>query len=237
MRAKRSIAIGGVAASLLGGGAALAARSGDEGDKTEDAILSDAAKRLGVSADELENALAKAEDAQVDRAVEAGKLSKEQAEAIKRHRERSGRVLGFPGGPGPGFGFRHHFHGPKALFMGSGGPLEDVAEALGISAKELFSELRAGKTLSEVAKAHGKSIDELEKAVEDASEKRIDEAVKDGKLTEKQADEIREHLEFRLGELGKHALPDERGFHRRGFGPSDPPPPPWPDPDPRPKSD
>ena len=61
--------MGGAAASLFGGGAALAARSGDEGDKTEDAVLSDAAKRLGVSADELERALAKAENAQLDRAV------------------------------------------------------------------------------------------------------------------------------------------------------------------------
>jgi polyhydroxyalkanoate synthesis regulator phasin len=220
LRAKRSIAIGGLAATLLGGGAALAAK--DDGDKAEDAILGDAAKRLGVSAAELEDALAKAEDAQLDEAVKDGKLTREQADELKKRREESGRVLGFPGG-GPRFG--HHelggpgFGGPGPHFAGPG-PLGDVAKALGISERKLFSELRDGKTLAEVAKAHGKSLDEVRAAVKASAEDHIAEAVKDGKLTQEQADEILEHLDERLQHLGEARPRRER--HGFGF----PPPPP-----------
>ena len=99
MRAKRTILIGGLAASLVGGGAALAARGGDDGRKDEQAVLSDAAKRLGVTPGDLESALGKAEDAQLDQAVKDGRLTQQQADEIKKHRQRSGRVLGGPGRP------------------------------------------------------------------------------------------------------------------------------------------
>jgi polyhydroxyalkanoate synthesis regulator phasin len=219
VRAKRGIAIGGLAASLLGGGAAVAARSGDDGDKTEQAILSDAAKRLGVSADELESALAKAEDAQLDQAVKNGDLTKEQADAIKKHRKSDGRVLGVPGGPmgGPGFGL-HRFHeggGPR--FGGPGGVLDAVADELGISVEKLFSELRDGKSLEQVAKAHDKSLDDLKEAAKDVLSKRLDAAVKQGHLTRSQADEILDRLPDLIDHLGDKGPGGPGG--RPGFGP------------------
>lgn len=230
LRAKRSIAIGGLAATLLGGGAALAAK--DDGDKTEQAILGDAAKRLGVSAADLEDALAKAEDAQLDKAVKDGKLTKEQADELKKHREQSGRVLGFPGG-GPRFE-HHEFGGPGPRFGGPG-PLADVAKALGIGERKLFSELRDGKTLAQVAKAQGKSLDDVRAALKASTKEHIDEAVKDGKLTQKQADEILEHLDDRLEHLGEGGpFGGERHFGRPPGGPGAPggygtpgPPPRW----------
>jgi hypothetical protein len=197
LRAKRSIAIGGLAATLVGGGAALAARS-DDPDKAEQAIIGDAAKRLGVSASELEDALAKAEDAQLDEAVEDGELTKKQADAMKKARKESGHVLGIPGGPR----FEHHGFGERGLRF-RGGPLDDVADAIGISVRKLFSELRDGKTIAEVAKAHGKSLDDVRAAVREATEKRLDAEVKDGMLTRKQADEILEGLDDRLEHLGE----------------------------------
>jgi hypothetical protein len=197
LRAKRSIALGGLAATLLGGGAALAARS-DDPDKVEQAILGDAAKRLGVSPSDLEDALAKAEDAQLGQAVKEGTLTKEQADAIKARRKDSGRVLGIPGGPH----FEHHEFGRPGLHF-RGGPLDDVADALGMSVRELFSELRDGKTIAQVAKAHGKSLDDVRASVKAATEKRLDADVKDGKLTQKQADEILEGLDDRLEHLGE----------------------------------
>ncbi|MBN1528277.1 MAG: hypothetical protein JW895_04415, partial [Thermoleophilaceae bacterium] len=133
-------------------------------------------------------------------------LTKEQAEAIKRHREDSGRVLGFPGGP-PHFG-RH--------MRAAGGPLGDVAKALGITERKLFSQLRDGKTLAQVAKAQGKSLDDVRAAVKAAERKRIEAAVKDGKLTRSQADEILEHLDERLDHLGEGG---PFGGHRFGGPP------------------
>ena len=213
MRAKRSIAIGGLAATLVGGGAALAARS-DDPDKAEQAIIGDAAERLGVSAAELEDALAKAEDAQLDQAVKDGKLTKEQADAIKERRKESGRVLGIPGGPR----FEHHGFGERGLRF-RGGPLDDVADAIGISVRKLFSELRDGKTIAQVAKDHGKSLDDVRAAVKAATEKRLDADVKDGRLTRKQADEILDGLDDRLAHLGEGG---PFGEWRRGRPPGGP---------------
>jgi uncharacterized protein YidB (DUF937 family) len=225
MRAKRSIAIGGVAASLLGGGAALAARNGDEGAKQEDAVLSDAAKRLGVSADELESALAKAQDGQLDKAVKAGKLTQERADAIKRWRRSSGRVLGGPGGPHHGPGLGHP--GPPG-FGGPGGVLDAVAGELGISVESLLTELHDGKTLAQLAKAHDKTVDGLEGAAEKVLSKRLDAAVEQGHLTRTEADRILERLPDLIDHLGDRGPERRHGFGpppggREGFGP----PPRW----------
>lgn len=216
MRGRRTIAIGGVAAALAGGGAAALAASNDGPDKAESAILNDAAKRLGVNADKLKDALSRAEEAQLDQAVKDGDLTKDQADAIKKHRARFGSVLGGPGvgphGPGPGLEL-HHFGGPGP--GGPGGILDDVAKALGLSVEDLFSELRDGKTLAQVAKAHDKTLADVKKAARDALDARLDKAVKDDDLTEKQADQIRQGMDDAIDHLGE----------RRGRGPGFGPPP------------
>lgn len=219
------IVIGGLAASLVGGGAALAARGGDDGKKQEQAVLSDAAKRLGVSADELKSALSKAEDAQLDEAVKDGGLTQEQADEIKKHRHRSGRVLGGPGGPGghggPGFGLRGPGHERSG---GAGGVMDSVAGAIGISVPDLFSELRDGKTLEQVAKAHGKSLDDVKSAAKEALEKELDAAVKADRLTRSQADDLLERLPQLIDHLGERGAGGPPGFgpppgDRQGHGP------------------
>ena len=107
MSARRiaAIALGG--ALILGGsGAAIAAVTKDDGEKAEQAVLDDAAKRLNVAPDKLRDALAAAQDAQLDQAVKDGKLTQKQADAIKAGRKASGHVLGGPRGDfhgGPGF--------------------------------------------------------------------------------------------------------------------------------------
>jgi AraC-like DNA-binding protein len=212
---KRLIIASAAIAALAGGSvAAIAATKSDDAKKTEDAILADAAQRLNVSPDQLRDALSKAEDTQLDQAVKDGRLTQKQADAIKKERDREGRVLGIP--PGDHHGFRGHlFMGPGGPGFGRGGPpgfgpgfdfgidpMSNVAKALGISSSELFKELRSGKSLSAIAKAHGKSLKEVEKSVKAAIAKSLDKAVKDGKLTDKQRDEILKHFSVHLGHLG-----------------------------------
>lgn len=149
MKSRRFTIIAVTALAALGGGAAVAATQNDEAKEREDAVLSDAAERLDVGTDELRTALSEARLAEIDQAVEDGKLTQEQADRIKEHVEESGLVLG---GPGP--------HGPH----GPGGPppfFDDVAEELGISVEKLHEELRSGKTLRKLAKEHGKSMSDL----------------------------------------------------------------------------
>jgi hypothetical protein len=78
------------------------------------------------------------------------------------------------------------------------GLLDDIAEALGTTPAKLFAQLRAGKSAADVAKANGKSVAEVRAAAKAAVKTRLDKAVKDGDLTQKQADAMLEHVDEKL---------------------------------------
>src|SRR3954452_21398132 len=95
MRARRAAALALTGAIAAGGaGVAVGATTADKGKAAEDAVIKDAAGRLGTSPDKLRQALSAAEDAQLDAAVKAGALTQAQADRIKQERAASGRVLG-----------------------------------------------------------------------------------------------------------------------------------------------
>src|SRR5215207_9431003 len=101
MRRTRIAAIAAAGALVAAGtGVAVATTRSDDPKQREQAVLTDAAKRLNVAPSELRDALSKAEDAQLDADVKAGRLTQEQADAIKERRKQSGTVLGGPGGRG-----------------------------------------------------------------------------------------------------------------------------------------
>lgn len=218
----RKIAALALSATVLAGGAggAIAAVSKDDAKKSEQAVLDDAAKRLNVTPDKLRAALAAAQNAQLDAAVEAGDLTQGQADAIKQRREQSGRVLGGRGGPG----MRGHRGGPGGHRGGPGGRgmrdalLGDLASALGTTREKLGRQLRSGTSLADVAKAQGRSLSDVRSAVTSKAKARLNEAVKDGDITRKQADAMLDRLAGRLQaiESGKRL----RG--RRHHGPKPP---------------
>jgi polyhydroxyalkanoate synthesis regulator phasin len=210
MKARRLAVLAAAALTAVGGaGAAIATTRDDDAKKAEQAVLADAAKRLNVDPSDLHDALAAAQDAQLDQAVKDGKLTQEQADAIKARRKESGLVLGFgPGWPhGPGMFFHHGFGLRVDLF-------DSIASAIGISRKELFTELRSGKSLAAIAKAHDKSLDDVKAAVRSSLKKKLDAAVKDGKLTQAQADRILAHVSDLIDHFGEKPP----HMHRPGFG-------------------
>jgi hypothetical protein len=208
-----------VLAAGVGGGAAIAASGGDERQKTEQSILDDAAKRLNVTPEALRSALGAAEDAQIDQAVKDGKLTQEQADAIKKRRAEDKTVLGGPGvgGPGghgrggPGFGGLRFKAGP-------GGALDAAASVLGLKREDLVSKLRDGKSIADVAKDEGKSVDDVKKAITAGVTKELDKAVTDKKLTSAQRDDMLKELTEHLDDLvtGKRpaGAPAGRGHWR-----------------------
>ena len=211
MRLRRIVIIVTAGALVVGGaGAAIAATSSDDGRDAERSILQDAAKRLDRSPAELRAALAAAQDAQLDRAVEDGEITRKQADALKRFRRESGSVLGMhPRGPhGPGGLGPHVFMRPGGP-GGPGGLLSDVAKALDMRTETLFEQLRDGRSLAAIARARDKSLDDVKAAVRSAARARFDESVEDGDITRRQADRMLDHLEEHLDHLGQ----------RRGFGP------------------
>jgi hypothetical protein len=109
-------------------------------------------------------------------------------------------------GPGPGFGL-----------MGGGdwSTFDAAAEALGLSPEQLFTELHAGKTLTDLAAEKGVDLQAVQETVEaarqEAMQQAIEQAVTDGQISREQADWMLEGLEN--GWMGGH------GFRGHGPGP------------------
>lgn len=203
MKGRRIAALALSAGLIVGGtGAAIAAVAKDDAEQAEQAILADAAKRLGVTADRLRDALSAAQDAQLDRAVKDGDLTQKQADAIEQAREESGRVLARPGMRGAAAP-----HGALKRRGGRGGVgrrgmFDDLAKALGTSGDKLKEQLRDGTSIADIAKANGKSLTDVRSAVRAAVKTRLEQALKAGDLTEKQADAILGRVEARVAMLG-----------------------------------
>ncbi len=232
-----------VAVAVVSGGAAYAATQDDSPQARSQAIVDDAAGTLGVDPAKLSDALKGALQKQVDAQVAAGKLTQERADEIKK-RIADGTQPIFGGGPGhfggafgfPGKHFRHH--GPGKGFGFFGGPgiaagVEELATYLGLKPEELRTQLHSGKSLADIAKAQGKTVDGLKAAITDAVTKRLDAAVTAGKITAEQKtkllDGLTEHLDDFVNGVHKG-----RGFGHRVWKGDGPPPvpadPPAPDP-------
>lgn len=206
---RRPAALAAVAlVAVAGGGVAYAATSASD---PRDALLDDAAKRLNVSPDDLRSALKGAAADQLDEAVQDGKLTQRQADAMKRHLDRDGGPIPF-GGPPPG--------GKLMLRVGPGlGPLgrglDAAADYLGLSPAQLRKRLAGGDSLADVAQAQGKSVDGLEQALVDAAKAELDKAVDAGKLTADQRDAL-------VRDLERHVRDMVQGKNPRFGGPCGP---------------
>jgi hypothetical protein len=216
---KRKLAIGAAGiAVLVGAGGTYAATN--EPKKDGDAFLNDVAKRLGVSRSDLNSALQGAFFDRLDAAVADGKLSKEEADRIKKRvKENGGMPIPPFAGPGPGGPkFHHHFGGPGFGPPGPGvagpvfGGFDAAADYLGLTEAQLRKKLVSGKSLADIAGDEGKSVDGLKQAMKDAVSKKLDEAVKDKHLTDEMRDDILQDLDKRLDDVVT-AKPGVRRWH------------------------
>ncbi len=230
---KSQVAIAVAAASLAGAGAAVAEssnthstlshglRAGRPGGMHDD--LSVAATYLGLteselqtrlrtgktlaevanategkSADGLIDALAAAVQKNIAADVSSGRLTQSQADQIlsnlKQHITARVNSTGPPGGP--------HDRG------GAHDGLDAAATYLGLSESDLRTQLQSGKTLGEVADAtSGKSKAGLIAALVADEKSHLAQAVKDGRLTESQADSMAANIEARVTDLVNGTLP------------------------------
>jgi hypothetical protein len=215
MAIKRKVVAAGVAALAVGGtGAGIAATKLASSPGAENNAIVDAtAKNLGIEPSKLSAALKKALEDRVDAAVAAGRLTKQQGDELKQRIE-SGEVPFFAG-PGGGPGFGHGFGGPRMFLPG----LDAAASYLGLTEDQLQSRLRSGKTFAEIAKGQNKSVSGLEDALVKEAQDRLDQAVKDGRLSKAQEQQILSGLRQHVDELVNGKVPDHLRFgFRRGFG-------------------
>jgi len=210
--------------AVAGGGAAIAA---SQTDSPASSFFDSVAEHLGISPEELEDATKAAAVDQVDEALADGRITQEQADELKARIE-SGEAPFFLG---PGlFGFRGHggpdggFGGPGGHHMFFGDKLSSAAEYLGLTEVELRVQLGDGKSLADVAEAEGKSVDGLKQAILAGAKSGLDEAVKDERLTQEQADAMYERLQSSIDDIVNNTR-EERGHFRfggpPGFAPQD----------------
>jgi predicted DNA-binding protein (UPF0251 family) len=224
-RRKKLVLVSGTAAVALlavgGTAGAIATSSLLSPDVERKAVIDDAAKQLGVEPQELSDALKQALKNRVADAVRSGRLTKEEGAELEQRIDSEEYPLLF----GHAFrrGFRFFGHHARGDF------LETAAAFLGMSQADLREALQ-GKTLAEVAKDKGKSVTGLVDALAAAQEKRIDEAVADGRITKEQASELKARLEEHIQALVEGELRGSRGgWERRpwrgSFSQRGPPPP------------
>jgi hypothetical protein len=189
-----------VLVAVVGSAGAIAATGALSPEEESQAVLEDAAERLGVQPSELTAALKAALKARVDAAVAAGRLTEAEATELKERIDSDdvplfGLARGAPG----------HVH------FGHFGGLDAAASYLGVTEAALRAELAEGQTLAEVAKAKGKSVDGLVDALVAEAKQDLEQAVADGRLTDAQRDDIVATLEERITAM-------VNGEHRPGPG-------------------
>jgi hypothetical protein len=211
MKRSHKVVVGAaVVLSATVAGAAIGATKVLGPKQESQAIIADAAGQLGVTPEKLSNALKQALKNRVDEAVKDGLLTKEQGARLKE-RVDAGEAPLFGLGPGPEF--RHHGVGPFHT------KLEAAAKYLGMTEAQLHEALESGKTLAQVAKDHGKSANGLVDALMAEADKKLDQAVKAGQLTEAEKKDMVAGLKDRITDLvnGRFPEPPWR-FHRERFG-------------------
>jgi Arc/MetJ-type ribon-helix-helix transcriptional regulator len=198
-RSRKALTIAVAALAVIGGGgAAIAASQGSS--SPGQSFLDSVAAHLGISSQKLEDATKAAAIDQVDAALKAGKITQAQADELKARIESGD----FPPFFGPLFGPRFgHFQGGPGPHM-FGEKLSAAADYLGLTEAELRTKLNAGRTLADIAKARGKSVDGLKQAILAEAGKKLDQLVDAGELTRAEADEMLARLKSHIDELIDH---------------------------------
>jgi polyhydroxyalkanoate synthesis regulator phasin len=194
---------------VVGAGAAIGATGALSPKEESEAVVNDVADQLGVAPSELTAALKTALKNRVDAAVKAGRLTEAQGKELKA-RIDAGDVPLFGFGPG----FDHH-GGPHGIRAG----LDAAADYLGMTDAQLRNALENGKTLAQVAKSKGKSVDGLVAAMVADAKEHLAAAVKAGRLTQAEADAMQADLKARITDMVNNAPPARPDGVGPGFGP------------------
>ena len=186
-----------LALAVVGVGAGFAQQ--DNG--AVDTFLSKVAAKLGIGEDKLKTAVDEAYSETIDEQVAAGQLTQDQADRLKER--------GFELAP---------MFGPRGGRVGGAHLMESAATALGISADDLMTQLRDGKSLADVAEAQGISVDKLKTDLLSQVKTELDTLVSDGKITQSQADEMYSRTESNIDNI-VNAMGPLRGGCPGGPGP------------------
>jgi polyhydroxyalkanoate synthesis regulator phasin len=179
--------------------------------------VAEVAAAKGVSLDAIVSAVVAEQKQVLDQAVAAGRLTQAQADTLLANLKAT-----LPGQLQvkyvPGFGQFGRFDYKLPKGFGKFGrfdyklpKMDIIAQALGLTVAELRTELSAGKSVADVAKAKGVDLDKVINAVMEQQTRLVNAAVAAGRLTQAQADDWLNNLRENLPAL----LSLKGGF---GFG-------------------
>lgn len=139
---------------------------------------------LHLSSSQTQDALKQAQLQTIDQMVKDGQITQAQADAIKA-RINAGQGLLLPRFEHPGF------HRDRALFgQLKTAELNALAKSLSMSTSDLMTQLRSGKTITDLENAKGVSDSSVRAALKQAARGVLDPAVKAGTITQAQEDMI-----------------------------------------------
>src|SRR5207245_3693312 len=145
---------------------------------------------LHLNSTQTKDALKQAELQTVDQMLKDGKITQQQADAMKA-RINAGQGLGFGFGAGAGAGRRGGFKADMTLMQNlKTAELNAAASALHMSPADLQSALRSGKSLTDLETQQKVSDSAVKAAMKNAAKGVLDNAVKAGTITQAQADAI-----------------------------------------------
>lgn len=205
-RIKRLLAGGATAVVLVGAVWATAVAqtvpppSKPAAQQQADAFLNSLAAKLGKTPDEVREAAKAAQKELVAQALQAGRITQEQANRLNQRIDRSNGLPFRPGVVGPGLGAKalgvKRAPAARATFGGA-----ELAQFLGMTPQALNAELRSGKSLAQVAQAQGKPVDQLKSFMRDQAKARLDAQVAAGRITQAQADAALQKLTDNLDQV------------------------------------
>jgi hypothetical protein len=233
LRSRHMIALAVGALVLIGAGMAVAqsqspspspsssssSREGKSRQQGRSAFLDIVARRLGIQRSKLDAALKAMALADVKWSEDNGFITKAEADFIRERinsGEGKGRLgLGFHGLKGGGLGRFGPHHGllegrPGRAF----GQLTIAANYLGLSEGNLVDALRT-KTLAQVARDQGKTVDGLKAALRAAKKSDLDTAVTDGRITQAQENALLQRFDSQIGDIVNGVPPAVTDLARR----------------------
>ncbi|MFS0558463.1 hypothetical protein [Brevibacillus sp. 179-C9.3 HS] len=151
------------------------------------------AEAQGVDTADVVALLVDQQEARLNEAVEAGKLTQEQADKLSENLSDRVKEQVENTKPLKGFG--------KGGFFGSFEKNEELLSLLKLDADKLKEELKAEKSLAAIAEAQGVAVDDLVALLVKQQEAKLKEAVSAGKLTQEQADKMNENASERIKEM------------------------------------
>src|SRR5205823_2845357 len=196
-RISRRTLAAGAAILVVAGGAGAAYATTQSGAKTraDTPFLTGVANRLHIDPNALLAAMKAEATARVDAAVAAGKIPAAVGAEIKARIAAATLdhplALVGPGGRG----------GPAGRHPGLRAIAEAAATYIGITPDQLRTERMSGKSLAQIATAHGKTVTGLETAIYNGAKAELDKAVAANKITADQEQKVLDDLKAHLDDI------------------------------------